>query len=74
MNDPTRSSGPGQIAASAVRTQGDAVPAPADAHASEANIRRHQTRLNRLFRHSGSRTADHYLLDLMSRYRGIEPS
>jgi hypothetical protein len=72
MNDSTRPAGSGPVMADARRTLDDPVPAPADVHAREAAVRHHQARLNRLFRHSGDGAADRYLLDLMSRYRGIE--
>lgn len=34
----------------------------------------HQERLTRLFRHTGDSQDDRYLLNLMMRYRDIEPS
>ena len=37
-------------------------------------LQHHQQRLTRLFRHSSNGVDDMYLLNLMNRYRGIEPS
>lgn len=48
---------------------------PEDDQVRNAGLLQHQQqRLTRLFRHSSNGVDDMYLLDLMSRYRGIEPS
>jgi hypothetical protein len=48
---------------------------PADADARQVALRRHhQERLARLFRRVGDSADDRYLIDVMRRYRGIEPS
>lgn len=45
----------------------------ADPKAQEAALRQHhQQRLARLFRHVGESADDRYLLDLMTRYRGLD--
>ncbi|MDO8252777.1 MAG: hypothetical protein Q7T78_24080 [Rhodoferax sp.] len=50
-------------------------PAPLDASAQAAMLRQHhRERLARLFRHAGESADDRYLLDLMTRHRGLEPS
>lgn len=53
------------------------LPAPAllDASAQAVTLRQHQReRLARLFRHAGDGADDRYLLNLMTRYRGLEAS
>ncbi|WP_296447249.1 hypothetical protein [Rhodoferax sp. UBA5149] len=46
-----------------------------DLQAQKTALRQyHQERLARLFRHIGNSADDRYLLDIMSRYRGSEPS
>lgn len=48
---------------------------PLDASAQAATLRQHQhERLARLFRHAGESADDRYLLDLVTRYRGLDPS
>ena len=48
---------------------------PVDTEARQVALRlHHRERLTRLFRHGGDSVDDHYLLGIMRRYRGIEPS
>ncbi|MDO8767110.1 MAG: hypothetical protein Q7K57_00060 [Burkholderiaceae bacterium] len=59
------------------RSQAGAPLAPAlrDASAQAAMLRQHhRERLARLFRHAGESADDRYLLDLVTRYRGLDPS
>ena len=73
MNSPERSLEPTQIASGAILTW-DGHASPAEAQNQETDTGHYQKRLARLFRHGSDRTADHYLLDLMGRYRGINSS
>lgn len=53
----------------------DLQPQAADLKAQEAALRQHHTvRLARLFRHIGESAEDRYLMDIMTRYRGLEQS
>ena len=53
----------------------DPQPQTADLKAQEGALRQHhKERLTRLFRHIGESADDHYLMDIMTRYRGLEPS
>ncbi|MEO8119006.1 MAG: hypothetical protein ABI606_06755 [Rhodoferax sp.] len=59
------------------QAKADVLPAraPLDASVQAATLRQHQhERLARLFRRAGEGADDRYLLDTMTRYRGIEPS
>ena len=50
-------------------------PAPAPAQVPDAALQqRQQARLARLFRHVGDNADDRYLRELLTRYRGGEPS
>ena len=73
MNNPEHPFELTRVAAGAILTR-DEHAAPVDAHDHEADTGHHQKRLARLFRHGSDRTADRYLLDLMSRYRGVKSS
>lgn len=59
------------------RSQAGAPLAPTqpDANTQVVKLRQHhRERLARLFRHAGESADDRYLLDLITRYRGLEPS